>query len=423
MADWPPLKNSAFTVTFPIYDADGDLVTGQGGSADSEVSIDGNTFTDVSPGEAAEIATSSGVYKLALSASEMDGDIIATITKSGSGKTAVNVMYTVTRQLKDLAFPVTSGRGLLVESDNVVHADLKEWLGAAPLALSSQRVVGEVGAMAANVLTATAINADAITAAKVATDVSEEIADQVWNELRSGHTTGGSFGEGVASVQGNVTGSVASVVGAVGSVTGDVGGNVTGSVGSVTGAVGSVTGAVGSVTGDVGGDVVGTVASVVGAVGSVTGDVGGNVTGSVGSIATGGIVAASFAAGAIDAAAIANAAIDAATFAAGAINAAAIADGAIDAATFASGAIDAAALNADAATEIADALLKRDIDAVEATAPVHSLTTAILKAVSRIVDDAGTLKTYRTDGSTLHMSQTITVNASADPIDELTVGA
>ncbi len=89
---------------------------------------------------------------------------------------------------------------------------------------------------------------------------------------------------------------------------------------------------------------------------------------------------------------------------------------------FAAGAIDAAALATDAANEIADALLKRDIDQVEATAPVHSLTTAILKAVSRIVDDAGTLKTYRTDGSTLHMSQTITVNASADPIDELTVG-
>lgn len=50
-----------------------------------------------------------------------------------------------------------------------------------------------------------------------------------------------------------------------------VSGNVNGSVGSVAGAVGSVTGAVGSVTGNVGGNVVGSVASVVGAVGSVTG--------------------------------------------------------------------------------------------------------------------------------------------------------
>lgn len=49
-----------------------------------------------------------------------------------------------------------------------------------------------------------------------------------------------------------------------------------------------------------------TIASVTGAVGSVTGNVGGNVTGSVGSIATGGISAASFAAGAVDAAALAS---------------------------------------------------------------------------------------------------------------------
>ena len=37
------------------------------------------------------------------------------------------------------------------------------------------------------------------------------IADAVWDEARSGHTTAGTFGQGVATVQGNVTGSVASV--------------------------------------------------------------------------------------------------------------------------------------------------------------------------------------------------------------------
>jgi len=69
------------------------------------------------------------------------------------------------------------------------------------------------------------------------------IADAQWDELRAGHVISGSFGEGAASVQGNVTGSVASVTGAVGSVTGAVG-SVTGSVASVTGAVGSVTASV-----------------------------------------------------------------------------------------------------------------------------------------------------------------------------------
>ena len=44
------------------------------------------------------------------------------------------------------------------------------------------------------------------------------IADAVWDEARAGHVAAGSYGEGVTSVQGNVTGSVASVSGAVGSV-------------------------------------------------------------------------------------------------------------------------------------------------------------------------------------------------------------
>lgn len=47
-------------------------------------------------------------------------------------------------------------------------------------------------------------------------------AAAVWNALRAAHVAGGSFGQGVASVQGNVTGSVASVTGAVGSVTAGV---------------------------------------------------------------------------------------------------------------------------------------------------------------------------------------------------------
>lgn len=47
--------------------------------------------------------------------------------------------------------------------------------GRLPAALVSGRIDASVGAMAANVLTATAINADAITAAKVAADVTTEI--------------------------------------------------------------------------------------------------------------------------------------------------------------------------------------------------------------------------------------------------------
>lgn len=125
--------------------------------------------------------------------------------------------------------------------------------------------VTTVNGLAAAVITAVSIAADAITDAKVASDVT-----------------------------------IASVTGAVGSVTGNVGGNVTGSVGSVVGAVGSVTAAItlpsipaawitaAGIAADaitdakVAADV--TIASVTGSVGSVTGNVGGNVTGTVGSV-------------------------------------------------------------------------------------------------------------------------------------------
>lgn len=94
----------------------------------------------------------------------------------------------------------------------------------------------------------------------------------------------------------------------------------------------------------------------------------------------------------------------------------------ITAASIATDAVDADALAADAANEIADAVLSRDVDQVEATMALHSLGTAILKTVSRIRENAGTLETYRTNGTTLHMSQTVTTDASADPVDELTAG-
>ena len=108
--------------------------------------------------------------------------------------------------------------------------------------------------------------------------------------------------------------------------------------------------------------------------------------------------------------------------AANVLTATAIATDAITAAKIAANAIGASELAADAATEIADAILSRDIDQVEATAALHSLTTAILKAVSRVRDNAGTLEIFRTDGVTLHMSQTVTVDATLDPVDELTAG-
>lgn len=86
-----PTKNVAFRVTFPLLDADGDLVTGAA-SLDSEVSKDGGTFADCT-NEATEIATSSGMYYLDLTSTEMNADTVAIIIKSSSAKTTPIVLY------------------------------------------------------------------------------------------------------------------------------------------------------------------------------------------------------------------------------------------------------------------------------------------------------------------------------------------
>jgi hypothetical protein len=169
-------------------------------------------------------------------------------------------------------------------------------------------------AITANWLTATGINADAITAAKIADDVSTEIANKVWDTDATGRQTAGTFGQAIGdpgadantifkAVVTDATGATIGVdiveietqtddIGVAGAgltainlpdqtmnITGDITGNLSGSVGSVTGAVtvGTINANVitaASINADaitdakVASDV--TIASVTGAVGSVT---------------------------------------------------------------------------------------------------------------------------------------------------------
>lgn len=71
------------------------------------------------------------------------------------------------------------------------------------------------GVFASGAITASAIAADAIGASELAADAVTEIVAGVWGAARSSYTSAGTFGQGVASVQGNVTGSVGSVTAGV----------------------------------------------------------------------------------------------------------------------------------------------------------------------------------------------------------------
>lgn len=330
-----PIKNTAFRAVFPILDADGDLVTGAT-ALDSEVSLDQGAFADAT-NEATEIATSSGMYYLDLTASEMNADCVAVIVKTSTAGAKTTVLVFYPEETGDINVDVTAyggtagtfagGRpevntshiaGSAVSTAaaqigvNVINAAGTAWnsgaIGAATIAdgaIDRATLAADTGLQTIRSNTAQAGAAGTLTLDASASAVTDFYVG-AWILL----TGGTGVGQARVCTAYNGTTKVATIapnwattpdatstfaVLAAAQITG-VQGNVTGSVASVTGAVGSVTGSVGSVTG---------------AVGSVTGNVGGNVVGSVGSVASGGIAAVSFAAGAIDAAAIAAAAIGA----------------------------------------------------------------------------------------------------------------
>ncbi|MFN9380385.1 MAG: hypothetical protein ACK6BQ_10545, partial [Bacteroidota bacterium] len=225
-ATWNPKKNVAYRVTFPILDADGDLVTGATG-LDSEVSKDAGTFADCT-NEATEIATSSGVYYLDLTATEMNADTVAVIVKttSSGAKTTVLVMYPL--ETADMPVDVLAISGDSVAADNLeAAADGTGYnLGGGSIVAASvtaavtantTQLAGQTVAAAGAVTFPSTVSS--LTAGGVRTELATElaridvatstrlagsayttpptaaaIADAVWDETIGDHLTAGSTG-------------------------------------------------------------------------------------------------------------------------------------------------------------------------------------------------------------------------------------
>lgn len=204
-----PIKNTAFRAVFPILDADGDLVTGATG-LDSEVSKDQGTFTDCT-NEATEIATSSGMYYLDLSSTEMNADCVAVIVKTSSSGAKTTVLVFYPEETGDINVDVTAYGGSAGTFSsgrpevNTTHAAGTAWnsgaIAAATLAadaITAAKVADgtiDAATFAAGAINAAAIAADAIGASELAADAVAEIADAVWDEAMSGHVTLGTYGQ------------------------------------------------------------------------------------------------------------------------------------------------------------------------------------------------------------------------------------
>jgi hypothetical protein len=108
--------------------------------------------------------------------------------------------------------------------------------------------------------------------------------------------------------------------------------------------------------------------------------------------------------------------VEVGSFQTGALGAAAFAAGAIDAAAIAADAIGSSELAATAATEIADALLARNVAGGSSTG--RTVTQALYALRNRTVISAGTLTVYQTDDTTAEWTAAVTTSAG-DPISEI----
>jgi len=94
-------------------------------------------------------------------------------------------------------------------------------------------------------------------------------------------------------------------------------------------------------------------------------------------------------------------------------NVGSITDGVLTAATFAQSALDA----------IADAVLTRNVSAVEATAAKTTIAGIVLKLMSRTKMTATELEIYRTNGTTLFATQARVIDLTLQPTGQLGVSS
>lgn len=129
MADQPPLKNAAFILyTGLVQQADTKLLKANPtlATGDFKVSIDGGAFANLATLPTVTPAGGTAV-KISLSAGEMNGDNIVVTCIDASGAEwcdqLIEIQTASVRQLKDLAYPATTGRSMVVDASGLVDAN------------------------------------------------------------------------------------------------------------------------------------------------------------------------------------------------------------------------------------------------------------------------------------------------------------
>lgn len=140
-----PKKNVAFSFMLSLVDSASRPSFKAGptiAAGDFQHSGDGSALANLATLPAADPAASR-LVKISLSAAEMNYDRVTIQCVDAAGGEWDDVIIsigTTTVTVDDLVRSTTPANSLTVEADGMAHADVKEWLGVAPLALSSQQV-------------------------------------------------------------------------------------------------------------------------------------------------------------------------------------------------------------------------------------------------------------------------------------------
>ena len=205
-------------------------------AGDFKVSIDGGALANLAT-LPTNTPAASGMVKITLSTSEMNGDNITVKCVDAAGAEWLPVtinIQTSARQLDDLAYPTVSGRSIdvsaggevgldwanvgsptttlaltgttiattqkvdveTIKTNPVVNAGTVTFPTTATLASTTNITAGTI-TTATNVTTVNGLAANVITAAATAADFGTEVASAVWDEDATAHQTQGTFGQAI----------------------------------------------------------------------------------------------------------------------------------------------------------------------------------------------------------------------------------
>jgi hypothetical protein len=276
-SQWPPKKNTAFTLYFTLYKSDGTVIANPG-TYTKKVSIDGAAVADIAA-SVTEEDTTYGQLSVVLSTSEMNGDAIWVYIKDDTSGCVpfTATLYTAAQTLDEVK---TETAAVKAKTDN---------LPASPAAVGSNMgtvssVTGAVGSVTSGVTVTTNNDKTGYSLSTAPPTAAQVRAEMDSNSVKLANldaavstrsTYAGADTSGTATLLSRIAGTLAA--GTHNPQTGDAYARI-GAAGAGLTAVGDTRlanldatissrstfagGAVASVTGNVGGNVVGSVASV-----------------------------------------------------------------------------------------------------------------------------------------------------------------